>query len=171
MLLNTGLSGSWVWWVGILHLDIRGGYDKQKPHDNSPHHWLFMLHMLPHLAKLPQSLRLVHVGITAHFHLFPGYSASINLSIRMDYWIWNVVPSKSLRRITGLLWIFRSCDINWKDKGWTAYVQSRRLCCLLLVLLLGSNTTIRIWYHAEGPRRLYQRFVCRYPPFGHVSKR
>ena len=43
--------------------------------------------MLPHLAQLPQSIRLVHVGIAPYIYLLPHYVPCIDLPLRVDYWV------------------------------------------------------------------------------------
>jgi hypothetical protein len=48
------------------------------------YHRLPLLHMLPYLAKLSQSICLVHVGITPDIYLYSYHRTSITLSIRLD---------------------------------------------------------------------------------------
>jgi hypothetical protein len=45
------------------------------------------MYMLPDLAELPQSLRLVHVGIAPDFHLLPHHLPSFGLSVHLDDWL------------------------------------------------------------------------------------
>lgn len=61
-----------------------------------PRHRVPLLHLLPHLAKLPQSIRMVHVGVTAHFHLLPHYLPSITLSDGLDHWLRVLVLAESV---------------------------------------------------------------------------
>ena len=66
-------------------MDVRGRQNIQ-PYDDDASYWRIpVLHMLPHLAKLLENLRLVHVGVIVDLHLLPCHIPRIAFLVCVDF--------------------------------------------------------------------------------------
>ena len=66
-------------------MDVRGRQNIQ-PYDDDGSYWrVSVLHMLPHLAKLLENFRLVHVGVIVDLHVLPCHNPRSAFLVRLDF--------------------------------------------------------------------------------------